>query len=148
MTPVVGEGVALLGGGAAGAALMKLVSVWLEGRAKSPSKTKDASELIAATAAFQTALNLAAQGIVGDLRAAIVRLEAEIDDLKLENEKCRRESEALLQRDRERQQQFSSLTTILRKRGIDLSADGLEGSLIKFEGGTDEVVFPGPLEAT
>lgn len=148
MTPVVGEGVALLGGGAIGAALMKLASVWLEGRSKSPSKVKDASDLIAATAAFQAALNTAASGIVGDLRETVERLEAEIENLKMENEKCRQEGEALLQRDRERQQQFSSLTRLLKARGIDLTAEGLEGSLIVLEGDRADVVIPGPMEAT
>lgn len=131
-----------LGGAGVGAIAFRLAQLWIEKRAGAPSKAKDASDLIDATAAFQSALNAAAQGIVGDLRAAVQRLEAEVDDLKIENERCRAESESLKQADRERAQQFRSLTNLLRRKGIDLSAEDLEGSLIHLEGDHGTVILP------
>lgn len=130
-----------LGGAGLGAVAFKLASLWLESRKGIPSKAKDTADLIAASAAFQLALNSAAQGIVGDLRSAVERLEAEIEELKRENERCRTEAEALKQADRERGQQFRSLTQMLARRGIDLTADDIEGSLIRLEGETGEVIM-------
>lgn len=131
-----------LGGAGLGAAVLKLVQIYVEKRATVPSRAKDASDLISATAAFQIALNAAAEGIVSDLRATIERLEADIDDLRVENERCRQESEALKQADRERAQQFGSLTSLLRRKGIDLSAGDIEGSLIELEGDQGLVILP------
>ena len=113
-----------IGGAGLGAVAFKLASLWLESRKGVPSKAKDAADLIAASAAFQAAMNSAAQGIVGDLRNAVERLEAEIEILKSENERCRAEAEALKQAGRERDNQFLGLTQMLERRGIDLSDDG------------------------
>lgn len=141
MTPAAPEILTGLGGVGLGAVALKLAQSWLESRRGVPSKAKDAADLMAAGAAFQMALNSAAQGIVGDLRSAVERLEAEIDDLKLENERCRAEAEALKQADRERAQQFRSLTQMLARKGIDLSAVDIEGSLIRLEGDGGQVIM-------
>ena len=139
----IAEGLTLLGvGGGVGAAVLKLAQIWLEKRGARPSRAKDASDIIAATAAFQLALNAAAEGIVGDLRATVERLEAEVDDLKRENVLCRSEGEVLKQADRERAQQFRSLTNLLRRKGIDLTSGDLEGSLIELEGDKGQVILP------
>ena len=47
----------------------------------------------------------------------------------------------LQQADRERGQQFHSLTQRLIRRGIELRADDLEGSLIRLEGAGGEVIM-------
>ena len=47
----------------------------------------------------------------------------------------------LKQADRERGQQFRSLTKMLIRRGIELRADDLEGSLIRLEGEGGEVIM-------
>lgn len=141
MTDGVPEILTGLGGMGLGAAAFKLGQLWIESRRGAPSKAKDTADLIAASAAFQLALNNAAQGIVGDLRSAVDRLEAEVEDLKRENERCRAEAESLKQADRERGQQFRSLTQMLARRGIDLTADDIEGSLIRLEGSGGEVVM-------
>lgn len=141
MTDSVPEVLTGLGGIGLGAVAFKLASLWLESRKGVPSKAKDTSDLIAASAAFQLALNNAAQGIVADLRTSVERLEAEVEDLKLENERCREEAAALKQAGRERDQQFRSLTQMLARRGIDLTADDIEGSLIRLEGSGGEVIM-------
>lgn len=141
VTPDAPELLTGLGGVGLGAVAFKLASLWLESRRGAPSRAKDTADLIAASAAFQLALNAAAQGIVGDLRDAVERLEAEIEDLKIENERCRSEAEGLKQADRERAQQFRSLTRMLKRRGIDLTADDIEGSLIRLEGEGGEVIM-------
>lgn len=141
MTPAAPDLLTGLGGIGIGATLFKLTSLWIESRKGVPSRAKDTADVVAAAAAFQLALNSAAEGIVGDLRDSVRRLEAEIDDLKIENERCRAESEALKQADRERAQQFRSLTRMLARKGIDLSADDIEGSLILLEGDGGEVIM-------
>lgn len=141
LTPDVPEVLTGLGGIGLGAVAVRLASLWVESRKGVPSRAKDTADLMAAGAAFQLALNNAAQGIVADLRSAVERLEAEVEDLKIENERCRTEAEALKQADRERGQQFRSLTQMLIRRGIDLTADDIEGSLIRLEGTGGEVIM-------
>lgn len=141
MTDSVPEILTGLGGVGLGAAALKVAQMYIDSRRGVPSKAKDTADLIAASAAFQLALNNAAQGIVGDLRSAVDRLEAEVEDLKLENERCRAEAEALKAADRERGQQFRSLTQLLARKGIDLTSADIEGSLIRLEGDHGEVIM-------
>lgn len=66
MMPTLGERAALIGSAVGGGALVKLARAWLETGSKIPSRSTGKAELIAATAAFQIALNSAAEGIVSE----------------------------------------------------------------------------------
>lgn len=138
-TAPIGEGLALLASGGVGAAIFKLAQVWVEKRGSAPSKAKDAADIMAATAAFQLALNAAAQGIVGDLRATVDRLEAEIDDLKRENETCRTEGEQLRQNARQLEQKLDSLMRQLRDPQATRAGGSLATAVIELADGDVKV---------
>lgn len=138
----IGEGLALLASGGVGAAAFKLVQIFIEKRAGAPSKAKDAADIVAATAAFQLALNAAAQGIVGDLRATVERLEAEIDDLKRENETCRLEGEQLRQNARQLEQKLDSLMRQLKDPQATRAGGSLANAVIEMADGDVKVTRP------
>lgn len=130
------EVTALLGGGGiVGAAAFKLAEVWLSKRASAPSKAKDGADLVSAAAAFQIAMNAAAQGVIGDLRANQERLEAEIEDLKRENEQCRQEGEALRQAARQLEQKLDSLMRQLRDPASTRPGGSLASAVIEMADG-------------
>lgn len=140
--PDVESGLAILASGGVGAAALKLVQIFMESRRGTPSKAKDAADMVAATAAFQIALNTAAQGIVGDLRATVERLEAEIDNLKHENEQCRIEGEQLRQQARGLEQRIDSLLRQLKDPASTLPGGSLSGAVIELAEGDVKVTRP------
>lgn len=138
------EVTALLGGGGVvGVAALKLAELWLAKRAAAPSKTKDGADLVTAAAAFQIAMNAAAQGVIGDLRANQERLEAEIEDLKRENEQCRQEGESLRQAARQLEQKLDSLMRQLRDLASTRPGGSLSTAVIEMAGGDISVTKTG-----
>lgn len=138
------EVTALLGGGGIiGAAALKLGEIWIKNRASAPSKTKDGADLVTAAAAFQVAMNAAAQGVIGDLRANQERLEAEIEDLKRENEQCRQEGEALRQAARQLEQKLDSLMRQLRDPASTRPGGSLASAVIEMADGDINITNAG-----
>lgn len=140
--PNVESGIAILASGGVGAAALKLVQIFMEHRRGTPSKAKEAADIMAATAAFQIALNTAAQGIVGDLRATVERLEAEIEDLKHENDRCRIEGEQLRQQARGMEQRIDSLLRQLKDPASTQPGGSLSGAVIELAHGDVTVTRP------
>lgn len=138
----VGEGLAVLTAGGFGAAAFRLAQLWLEKRASRPSTSKDAADLVSAAAAFQIALNTAAEGRIAELVANQDRLEAEIDNLKHENEQCRAESEALRQTARALEQKIDSLMRQLRDPASTRPGGALSGAVIELSDGDLTITRP------
>ena len=134
---------AIVGGGAGiGAFALKMGQLWMEKRAGRPSKGKDAADLVTAAAAFQVALNAAAEGRIGELVADQARLEAEIENLKQENIQCRAEGEALRQAARQLEQKLDSLMRQLRDPAATRPGGVLSGALIELADGDVKVTRP------
>lgn len=138
----IGDGIALLASGGVGAAVFKLAQVWIEKRSGRPSKAKDSADIVAASAAFQLALNAAAQGIVGDLRSTVDRLEAEVENLKRDHESCQTENEQLRQAARQLEQKLDSLMRQLRDPRSTQRGGSLASAVIEFADDDVKVTRP------
>lgn len=111
----------VLGAGGVGAAVLKLAQWWLEKRGQRPTVSKDAADLVSAAAVFQQHLNVAAQGIVGELRDTIERLEGEVEDLRRAHKACEADSRRMEGELNQQRQITESLARELRKAGIDVT---------------------------
>lgn len=115
------DAVAILGAGGLGAAALKLTQSWLEKRGQKPSPSKDAADLVNAAAVFQQHLNVAAEGIVGQLRGTIARLEAEVERLDRAHATCEADARRMEGELNQQRQITESLARELRKAGIDVT---------------------------
>lgn len=131
-----------VGGAGVGAIALKLAQSWLAERAKRPSPSRDAADLVTAAATFQEALNEAAGGVIAGLVANQQRLEAEIEELKRENEQCRTEGEQLRQQSRGLEQRVDSLLRQLRDPASTQPGGSLSGALIEIADGDVKVTRP------
>jgi outer membrane murein-binding lipoprotein Lpp len=107
-----------------GAAALRLAQWWFEQRAKRPAKPsvqKDAADLVSAAAVFQEHLNVAAEGIVRQLRGEIGRLEAEVENLRRKHEACEADARRIEGDLNNQRQVTESLARELRRAGIDVT---------------------------
>lgn len=111
-------------------------------RSTRPSRAKDNADLMTGAAAFQAAMNAAAQAVMAELRAEIDALRQRVDELEEENEVCRREAEALRQGGRQMEQKIASLMRVLRQGGIDLPEGPLAGAVVELTDDTVTVLTP------
>lgn len=110
-----------VGAAGLGAAVLKLAQWWLSQRAVRPSVSKDAADLVSAAAVFQQHLNVAAEGIVGQLRDTIERLEGEVEDLRRAHTACEADARRMEGELNQQRQITESLARELRKAGIDVT---------------------------
>ncbi len=122
---VITDAVAILGAGGLGAAALKLTQWWLEKRAQRPSVSKDAADLVNAAAVFQSHLNAAAEGIVGQLREEIAQMKKdharEIAELRQKHAACEADSVRIEGELSQQRQITESLARELRRAGIDVT---------------------------
>lgn len=111
-------------------------------RSTRPSQAKDSADLVTAAAAFQAAMNKAAESMVADLRKEIDALRKRVEELEEENEICRREAEALRQGGRQMEQKIQSLMSVLRQGGVDIPGGGLADTVIELTSETVTVLRP------
>ena len=117
-----------------GAALFRLAQIWLEKRAAAPSPASDTAAILAATATFQAALNVAADGVVERMKSEIqtlrdqcgqqaVKIEAQalrIDQLETAHGECEARTLTLEGLLNERGQQLESLARWFQRNGLDV----------------------------
>lgn len=115
---------------------------WLTARAKAKADSaaaysKQPADLLTATAGFHAALSAQAEAFTKTLLEVNAKLAAQVEelisrvhDLEEENQQCRGENRQMAQR-------VESLEAYLRRRGVDVPASGMAGTLTVFEG--DEI---------
>lgn len=126
----------------AGGWIAALVAGFWAWRASRPSKSKDQADLMTAAAAFQAAMNAAAEKMVSSLREEIDGLRSRIEELEVENDTCRREAESLRQNGRQMEQKIQSLMSVLRVGGLDIPGGSLSDTVIEFTEDTVTVLRP------
>lgn len=126
----------------AGGWIAALVAGFWAWRASRPSQSKDQADLMTAAAAFQAAMNTAAEKMVESLREEIDGLRTRIEELEQENDTCRREAEALRQNGRQMEQKIQSLMSVLRAGGIDIPGGALADTVIELTSESVTVLRP------
>lgn len=113
--------------GPLGAFALKGFQIWQEKTAARPSPATDTAAILAATATFQAALNVAADGIVARLEAQVEDLTrtcgqqaAKIAELETAHGECERRTLTLEGQLNTRGQQLESLARWFQSRGMDV----------------------------
>ncbi|WP_309628218.1 hypothetical protein [Brevundimonas sp.] len=116
-----------------GAGVLRLAQWWLERQGRVPSKTADAADLVTAAAAFQEALNTAAEGQIGALVARIAAIEKSHTECEARCDQLAGEVRAL-------RQSNDSLIRQLRDPASTQPGGSLDGAVIQLIDGRADIV--------